>query len=110
MSTVQNATRATRPDSPQSQPSPADDFQRGYHIGAQAARMEQRHGIGATTASEMFFFIGTRLDPAHIERQRDAARNPLPPAYHAGLVAGYLVTLFASDPAQENRRGGHTDD
>lgn len=110
MTTSPKASRATRPAPTSAHVSPADDFQRGYHIGAQAARMEQRHGIGATTASEMFFFIGTRLDPAHIERQRDAARNPLPPAYHAGLVAGYLVTLFASDPAQENRRGGHTDD
>jgi hypothetical protein len=67
--------------------------------------MPLRHGGGAYSASAMFSFIETRFDPEHIARQRDAARNPLPPAYHAGFVAGYLATLFTPGQAQDQQEG-----
>jgi hypothetical protein len=106
MTTTHKPARATRP-APLPSVSPADHFQHGYHAGAQAARTETRWGTACYSADEVSSFISTRLDPARIERQRDAARNPLPLAYHAGFVAGYLVTVFGPAPACESTKGGN---
>ncbi len=106
MSTRHHASRATPLVSSHPSLSPADHFQRGYQSGAHAAHQEQHHGVAPLSAEELFTFIATRLDPLQQARQRDATRNPLPLAWHAGFVAGYLATVFtpAADLDQPERR------
>lgn len=73
-------------------------FQQGYTSGVEIADREKRWGQAPLTSHEVHLFIEAHLNPLQIPQHRDAANNPIPLAYHAGFVAGYLVTLFA--PAQ----------